>query len=80
MRRAASSPVCCVGSPFRDDAIVVLSELFINAVLHTDSGKPGGLVTVQVTRWRQGVRIAVTDQGSLSQPVIRDPGAERRTR
>ena len=64
-----------VGSPFRDDAIVVLSELFTNAVLHTDSGKTGGLVTVQVTRWRQGVRIAVTDQGSLSQPVIRDPGA-----
>jgi anti-sigma regulatory factor (Ser/Thr protein kinase) len=64
-----------LGSPFRDDAIVVLSELFTNAVLHTDSGKTGGLVTVQVARWRQGVRIAVTDQGSRSQPVIRDPGA-----
>jgi serine/threonine-protein kinase RsbW len=60
------------GSALCDDAIVVLSELFTNAVLHTDSGKPGGLVTVQVTRWRHGVRIAVTDQGSLGQPVIRD--------
>jgi anti-sigma regulatory factor (Ser/Thr protein kinase) len=61
------------GSPFRDDAIVVLSELFTNAVLHTESGEPGGLVIVQVTRWRLGVRIAVTDQGSPGQPVIRDP-------
>ncbi len=61
------------GSPFYDDAVVVLSELFTNAVLHTTSGQPGGLVIVQVTRWRHGVRIAVTDQGSSAEPVIRDP-------
>ena len=54
------------GSPFRDDAVVVLSELFTNALLHTASGKPGGLVVVQVSRWRHGVRIAVTDQGSAA--------------
>jgi hypothetical protein len=65
------------GSPFRDDAVVVLSELFTNALLHTASGGPGGLVIVQVTRWRHGVRIAVTDQGSSAEPVISDPeGAE----
>jgi anti-sigma regulatory factor (Ser/Thr protein kinase) len=63
------------GSPFYDDAVIVLCELFTNAVLHTDSGKPGGLVTAQVARWRAGVRIAVTDQGSPGQPVIRDLGA-----
>lgn len=62
------------GSPFCDDAVVVLSELFTNAVLHTSSGKPGGLVVVQVSRWRLGVRIAVTDQGSPTQPVIQAPG------
>ena len=61
------------GSPFRDDAAVVLSELFTNAVLHTTSGRPGGLVIVQVARWRHGVRIAVTDQGASAEPVIRDP-------
>jgi len=61
------------GSPFCDDAVVVLSELFTNAVRHTHSGKPGGLVIVQISRWRLGVRIAVTDQGSPSWPVIRDP-------
>jgi serine/threonine-protein kinase RsbW len=66
------------GSPFCDDGVMVLSELFTNAVVHTASGKPGGLVIVQVGRWRYGVRIAVTDQGSSSQPIIRDPaeGAE----
>lgn len=61
------------GSPFRDDAVVVLSELFTNALLHTSSGGPGGLVVVQVTRWRHGVRIAVTDQGSSAEPIIGDP-------
>jgi serine/threonine-protein kinase RsbW len=60
------------GSPFCDDAVVVVSELFTNAVLHTDSGKPGGLVVVQVTRWTLGVRVAVTDQGSAKRPVIGD--------
>lgn len=63
------------GSPFRDDAVLVLSELFTNAILHSDSGQPGGLIVVQISRWRLGVRIAVTDQGSGNQPVIRDPGA-----
>jgi serine/threonine-protein kinase RsbW len=65
------------GSPFRDDAVVILSELFANAVLHTESGKPGGLVIIQIARWRQGVRIAVTDQGSSTRPVIRDHGGDR---
>lgn len=66
------------GSPLCDDAVVILSELFTNAILHTASGMPGGLVIVQVSRWRRGMRIAVTDQGSAGQPVIGDPavGAE----
>jgi serine/threonine-protein kinase RsbW len=63
------------GSPFCDDAAVVLSELFTNTILHTQSGQPGGLVVVQVSRWRLGVRLAVTDQGSPAPPVIRPTGA-----
>jgi anti-sigma regulatory factor (Ser/Thr protein kinase) len=59
------------GSPFCDDAVLVISELFTNAIVHTDSGKPGGLVIVQISRWLLGVRIAVTDQGSARQPAIR---------
>ncbi len=64
-----------IGSPLREDAVVVLSELFTNAVRHTSSGMPGGLVTVQVSRWRRGVRIAVTDQGAGPGPAIREPAA-----
>ncbi len=66
------------GSPLRDDAVIVISELFTNAIQHTDSGQPGGLVVVQVRRWRQGVRIGVTDQGSDRCPVIREPGPASR--
>src|ERR1700733_14450157 len=62
------------GSPLCDDAVIVISELFTNALQHTDSGRPGGLVVVQLSRWRQGVRIAVTDQGSAQRPVIRSTG------
>lgn len=65
------------GSPLRDDAVVVVSELFTNAVRHSRSGLPGGLVVVQLSRWLLGVRIAVTDQGSALQPVIRSPGSHR---
>jgi anti-sigma regulatory factor (Ser/Thr protein kinase) len=64
------------GSSLRDDAVIVISELFTNALQHTCSGRPGGLVVVQVGRWRQGVRIAVTDQGSAQRPVIRDARAD----
>lgn len=63
------------GSALRHDAVTVLSELFTNALEHTASGLLGGLIIVQVSRWRHGIRIAVTDQGSLTQPVIRDPAA-----
>lgn len=61
------------GSPFRDDAVMILSELFTNAVMHTASGQPGGMVVVQISGGRHGLRIAVTDHGSRAQPVIRDP-------
>ena len=64
------------GSALRDDAVTVISELFTNAILHTDSGKPGGLITVQISRWRGGVRIAVTDQGAQGTPVVCLPAAD----
>ena len=64
------------GSSFAGDAVAIVSELFTNALVHTASGGPGGLVVVQVTRWRHGVRIAVTDQGSGKDPVIRHPSPD----
>ena len=53
------------GCPVADDAVCLLSELCANAILHSDSGKTGGTLTVRarhvVNRY---VRGEVEDQGS----------------
>jgi two-component sensor histidine kinase len=47
-----------------DDAILCVSELATNAVLHSNSGQPGGSFTVRaVVRDGGRLRIEVTDQG-----------------
>jgi anti-sigma regulatory factor (Ser/Thr protein kinase) len=50
-------------SPVREDAILCLSEIAANAVLHSASARPGGTFTVQVSAIAAGVRIDVTDAG-----------------
>src|ERR1022692_3730533 len=52
------------GCPAADDAILCVSELATNAVLHSNSAQPGGSFTVR-TAVRDGgrLRIEVTDQG-----------------
>ena len=56
--RALAAASCAVAA---DDAELVAAELFTNAILHTRSGAPGGLVTIAVTA--DGV-IHVHDQGT----------------
>ncbi|MET7329491.1 ATP-binding protein [Nonomuraea sp. NPDC005650] len=52
-----------------DNAQLVTSELAGNAVLHTRSARPGGLITTKVTEVRAGlVRIEVIDEGSATLP------------
>jgi anti-sigma regulatory factor (Ser/Thr protein kinase) len=46
-----------------NDVVTVVSELVTNAVLHSGSGEPGGLLTVEITACRHLVRVAVIDQG-----------------
>ena len=46
-----------------DDAVQAVAELAGNAVIHTRSGRPGGLFTVEVRRWDNGLAVSVTDQG-----------------
>jgi serine/threonine-protein kinase RsbW len=65
------------GSPLRDDAIIVVSELFTNALQHSDSGMPGGLVVVQVSLGPLGAGGAVPDLGAPARPVIRNPHPDR---
>ncbi len=49
--------------PAADDALLCVSELATNAVLHSRSGRPGGRFTVRVTTRAGSVRVEVTDEG-----------------
>jgi anti-sigma regulatory factor (Ser/Thr protein kinase) len=54
-----------------DAATLLTSELVTNAIVHTDSGKPGGTVTVIVTGLPGGALIEVADNGSATTPVVK---------
>lgn len=51
------------GQPAADDAVLCLSELVSNAVLHSHSGKPGGQFTVRVEMNENLLRVEVLDSG-----------------
>jgi anti-sigma regulatory factor (Ser/Thr protein kinase) len=51
------------GHPAADDAVLCLSELAANAVLHSRSGQPGGHFTVRAGMHGDGLRVEVGDQG-----------------
>jgi anti-sigma regulatory factor (Ser/Thr protein kinase) len=51
-------------SSVANDAVLCLSELVANAVVHSHSGKPGGQFTVHADMRRGSrLRVEVTDQG-----------------
>ncbi len=52
------------GCPVTDDAVLCLSELASNSVLHSDSRRPGGTFTVRAeVRHGDHVRVEVRDEG-----------------
>lgn len=56
-----------------DDACLLVSELVTNAVQHTESRRPGGVVTVTILDVTGAIRVEVTDEGSArSVPVVKD--------
>jgi anti-sigma regulatory factor (Ser/Thr protein kinase) len=55
----------------RDAATLLTSELVTNAIQHTDSGGPGGTVTVVVIEVPGGVLVEVVDDGSAGTPVVK---------
>ncbi len=63
--RLALGPV-----PVLDEAVLLVSELTTNAVIHTASGD-GGAFDVAVRRYPSAVRIEVHDAGSRRVPVPR---------
>jgi anti-sigma regulatory factor (Ser/Thr protein kinase) len=55
-----------------EGACVLVSELVTNSLTHSDSGLPGGTITVTVTVARDAALIEVTDDGGAAEPVLRD--------
>ncbi|HEX6473003.1 MAG TPA: ATP-binding protein [Streptosporangiaceae bacterium] len=60
--------------PKADDAVLAVGEMAANAVQHTLSAAPGGLLVVDVRRWRGGrIAVSVTDQGGPTEPRAAEP-------
>lgn len=51
-------------------AELAVSELATNALRHSRSGEPGGMLWVTITVFDSVVRVAVTDQGGPGGPVV----------
>jgi anti-sigma regulatory factor (Ser/Thr protein kinase) len=70
--RAFVAEVLGPDHPCADVAVLLCSELVTNAVLHSDSGRVGGTVTVVVADLTASVQVEVIDEGSASSiPVVR---------
>jgi len=54
-----------------DAGTLLTSELVTNAIQHTDSGAPGGTVTVVVIGVPGGVLVEVVDDGSAVTPTVK---------
>jgi len=69
--RAFVSEVLGPGHPRRDDAVLLVSEVFGNSIRHSGSGAPGETVTVAVRAGDGMARVEVTDRAG-PEPVNRD--------
>ncbi|MBL3667390.1 ATP-binding protein [Streptomyces sp. M2CJ-2] len=54
------------GSPFAEDAELIVSELSANAILHTASGQASGSFHLALAVSPQVVALSVTDEGGTS--------------
>ena len=60
--------------PCEPVAVLLVSELVTNSVLHSDSRLPGGTVTVTVTGTADLARVEVRDAGGTSVPSLKGSG------
>ena len=68
--RAFVTGVLGRGHPCGDAAALLVTELFSNSIRHSDSGTPGGVVTVAVTDGGGVVLVEVTDRSGPGVPAL----------
>ena len=56
--------------PATETAVLLLSELVTNSVMHSKSGAPGGTVTIALCSGPAGILIQVRDDGGPSEPRV----------
>lgn len=66
------------GWALEQDAIACLSELVTNAIQHSESGKPGGTVTVSALLTKDWLHVAVQDQGGPWRPAAQPSCTDQR--
>ena len=59
-----------------DTAALLTSELVTNSVTHSESGRPGGTVTITLISVPDGIRVEVIDDGSENEPAVHLSQAE----
>lgn len=74
--RAFVGAVLGLGHPSRDDAALLVSELFGNSIRHGGSGAPGETVTVAVTAQDDVIRVDVADRSGPRAPELRPADGE----
>ncbi len=52
-------------------AVLLVSELVTNSMLHSNSQRPGGTITITVTGTPDSARVEVRDAGGTSVPVLK---------
>lgn len=57
-------------NPATETAMLLVSELVTNSVMHSRSGEPGGSVTVALCEGPTGILIQVCDNGGSSEPRV----------
>jgi anti-sigma regulatory factor (Ser/Thr protein kinase) len=57
-------------NPATETAMLLVSELVTNSVMHSKSGEPGGSVTIALCEGPAGVLIQVCDDGGPSEPRV----------
>jgi anti-sigma regulatory factor (Ser/Thr protein kinase) len=58
------------GNPATETAMLLVSELVTNSVMHSRSGEPGGSVTIALCEGPAGILIQVCDDGGSSEPRV----------